>query len=567
MSEERNAPIVLGLDMGGTHTDAVLLRGGTLLASVKVPTNHQDLLASTRAALHALFEPGPVPPAEVGRATFGTTLAVNAVVQDACAPVGLLIGAGPGIDPGWFGLGSHTALVPGGVDHRGTEIAPPDRAAIRRVVSGWREEGLAALACVTKFSTRNPAHENAMEDVIREVFADGPEPVIALGHRLSGRLNFPRRIATAYWNAAVWTLHNRFADAVEASLKDMGINAPAYLLKADGGAIPLSVSRDRPVEALLSGPAASVMGMMALMPSCSEDTLVLDMGGTTTDIALLAAGQPVLSPDDLVVNGRSTLVRSLKSVSIGLGGDSQVTATPGVQVGPLRKGPALAFGGTDGPTFLDCLNVLGHAEAGDTGASRTGVESFAAAHGLTAESLSRQVLECARSRVAAAVRSLLDEVNGQPVYTLAALLEERAVRPVRAVLVGGPAEAVAPLLGEALGLPVETLGDPVLGPVANAIGAALTRPTASLDLFADTAAGVLLVPSLDIRKPITRRYTLEEAKSEACALLRGQVENAFAPASPEIDVTEAQVFATLDEYGRGGRDIRVRCQLRPGVER
>lgn len=567
MSEERNAPAVLGLDMGGTHTDAVLLRGGTLLASVKVPTNHQDLLVSTREALRALFESGAVLPEEVSRATFGTTLAVNAVVQEACAPVGLLIGAGPGIDPGGFGLGAHTALVPGGVDHRGTEIAPPDREAIRRIVSGWREEGLAAFACVTKFSTRNPAHEDAMEEVIREVFADGPEPVIALGHRLSGRLNFPRRIATAYWNAAVWTLHNRFADAVEASLKGMGINAPAYLLKADGGAIPLSVSRDRPVEALLSGPAASVMGMMALMPSCSEDTLVLDMGGTTTDIALLAAGQPVLSPEDLVVGGRSTLVRSLKSVSIGLGGDSQVTVTPGVQVGPLRKGPALAFGGTDGPTFLDCLNVLGHAEAGNTEASRRGVESLAAAYGLTAESLSQQVLDCARFRVAAAVRSLLDEVNSQPVYTLAALLEKHAVRPARAVLVGGPAEAVAPLLGDALGIPVETLGDPVLGPVANAIGAALTRPTASLDLFADTAAGVLLVPSLGIRKPITRRFTLDEAKAEACTLLWKQVESAFAPASPEIDVTEAQIFATLDEYGRGGRDIRVRCQLRPGVER
>lgn len=137
------------------------------------------------------------------------------------------------------------------------------------------------------------------------------------------------------------------------------------------------MSRERPVEALLSGPAASVMGMMALMPSCSEDTLVLDMGGTTTDIALLAAGQPVLSPDDLVVNGRSTLVRALKSVSIGLGGDSQVTVAPGIQVGPLRKGPALAFGGTDGPTFLDCLNVLGHADAGDVVASRAGVESLA----------------------------------------------------------------------------------------------------------------------------------------------------------------------------------------------
>lgn len=260
MSKERKTPAVLGLDMGGTHTDAVLLRGGTLLASVKVPTNHQDLLVSTREALHALFESGAAFPADVSRATFGTTLAVNAVVQDACAPVGLLIGAGPGLDPGWFGLGGHTALVPGGVDHRGTEVAPPDREAIRRVVSGWREEGLAAFACVAKFSTRNPAHEDAMAEVIREVFSDGPEPVIALGHRLSGRLNFPRRIATAYWNAAVWTLHNRFADAVEASLKDMGIDAPAYLLKADGGAIPLSVSRERPVEALLSGPAAQRHG-------------------------------------------------------------------------------------------------------------------------------------------------------------------------------------------------------------------------------------------------------------------------------------------------------------------
>ena len=96
MSKERKTPAVLGLDMGGTHTDAVLLRGGTLLASVKVPTNHQDLLVSTREALHALFESGAAFPADVSRATFGTTLAVNAVVQNACAPVGLLIGAGSG---------------------------------------------------------------------------------------------------------------------------------------------------------------------------------------------------------------------------------------------------------------------------------------------------------------------------------------------------------------------------------------------------------------------------------------------------------------------------------------
>lgn len=568
MAKEEKGRAVLGLDMGGTHTDAVLLRGGELLAAVKVPTNHQDLLVSTRAALAALFGKSSVAPGEVRRATFGTTLAVNAVVQNACSPVGLLVAAGPGMDPAWSLLGEHAAIIPGGVDHRGTEIAPLDREAARRAIRRWREEGITAFACVAKFSTRNPAHEEAMEAIIREAFADGPQPVIALGHRLSGRLNFPRRVATAYWNAAVWTLHNRFADAVEESLQDMGLTAPAYLLKADGGAVPLSVSRERPVEALLSGPAASVMGVLALTPPSEEDRLILDMGGTTTDIAVLAAGQPVLSPTDLVIEKRSTLVRSLKSVSIGLGGDSAIGMTPeGVRVGPLRRGPALAFGGTGGPTFLDCLNVLGHARAGDTAASRAGVERLAASGGLSAETLAGQALDRARARIAQAVNALLEEVNARPVYTLAALLEDRAGKPRRAVLVGGPAAAVAPLLGETLEMPVETLGDPVLGPVANAIGAALTRPTDSLDLFADTAAGRLLVPSLGIRETIDRRYTLEDAKAEARRLLREQALGAFPGSAPEIDVTEAQVFATLDDYGRGGRDIRVRCQLRPGVEK
>ena len=105
MSQEGKSPVVLGLDMGGTHTDAVLLRGGVLIASVKVPTNHEDLLASARLALRSLFEQSPVAPSEVARATFGTTLGVNAVVQDACAPVGLLIAAGPGMDPAWSTLG------------------------------------------------------------------------------------------------------------------------------------------------------------------------------------------------------------------------------------------------------------------------------------------------------------------------------------------------------------------------------------------------------------------------------------------------------------------------------
>ncbi|MEG2140257.1 MAG: hydantoinase/oxoprolinase family protein [Bilophila sp.] len=578
---------VLGLDMGGTHTDGVILHQGRLVAAVKVLTDHTNLLASTRATLQALFERSPVPASAITRATFGTTLAVNAVVQNACAPVGLMLSAGPGLDPLWSGIGERVALFPGGLDHRGTELRAPTRGeqeALRATVQRWRAEGVQAFACVSKFSPRNPVHEDLMAAIVRDVFADTDlVPVIVTGHRLSGSLNFPRRIASAYWNAAIYALHNRFADAVEASLAAFGINAPAYLLKADGGSIPLTASRSVPVEALLSGPAASVMGILAQAGAVSpvsareqnDDLLVLDMGGTTTDIALLANGQPLLAPDGLVVQKRSTLVRALQSVSIGLGGDSQI-AMQGAQVvvTPRRTGSAMAFGGTQ-PTFLDCLNVLGHAHAGDVAASSAGVKAFATKNALDAQAVAASALTCARARIAEAVTGLIDAVNRRPVYTLAALLEDRKITPSHAILVGGPAEAVAPLLQETLRMPVTTLPSSSssssslasAGAVANAIGAALTHPTARLELFADTATGVLLVPDLEIRRRIERRYSLAEAQAEACQLLQDRVaaENPTTTDLPPVDVIEAQLFATLDEHGRGGKDIRVHCQLRPGV--
>lgn len=574
---------ILGLDMGGTHTDAVILRQGHIRAQVKVMTRHEDLLGSAKEALRNVLQEAGVAPDSIRRATFGTTLAINALVQKNYAPVGLILSAGPGIDPLLFGLGEHIFLMRGALDHRGEERVPPDVAGLEEQLRQWRQQGLTTFAGVSKFSPRNPAHERCMEKTIRKVFRDGPRPLISLGHRLSSSLNFPRRIATTYWNAAIQPIQNTFADAMEQSLRELGISAPAYLLKADGGAIPLSLSRTVPVEALLSGPAASVMGILALAEKdfiSGEDLLVLDMGGTTTDIALLAEGQPVLCPEGLNINGRATLIRSLQSLSIGLGGDSRIAfqdrqdgTCPTVTVGPDRVGPAMAFGGSE-PTFLDCLNVLGHAHAGEMERSWSGLRHLSETlcqkspkTPCTPREIAEAALEQAQQTVAEAVARLLADVNSRPVYTLAALLKEKVVRPCRAVLMGGPAEAVAPLLGEALHLPVDTLGSS-LSPVANAVGAGLTRPTAMLELFADTATGRLLLSDANVHHPVDRRYSLEMARTEACSVLRERflADNPSMSAAPPIDVTEAQIFATLDEYGQSGKDIRVRCQIRPGVE-
>lgn len=548
-------PMYLGIDAGGTHTDAVLVREGRVECAAKVVTDHDNLPASVAAVLAAL-------PAhelrQARRVTLGTTLAVNALVQDKADAVGLALSAGPGMAAGRFALGAHVAVIPGGLDHRGVEVAALDTRELEKTVRHWHEQGVHAFAAVGKFSPRNPAHEQAMAAVL------APYGPVAQGHRLSGQLNFPRRMAAAWLNSAVWRVHNTFLDAVEAALQGAGVHAPTRLLKADGGAIPLALSRQQPVDSILSGPAASVMGVMALC-DVSEDSILLDVGGTTTDIALYAGGSPVLDRDGMRIfcagQERRTPVRALAARSLGVGGDSLLTVRDGeVLVGPQRVGPAMAFGGSQ-PTLLDALNVLkAQASAGQAALSRQGVEALARKQGMETLTLARAAAQAAAQSIAYGVRDLLGHVNGHPVYTLAALLEASTLVPRRAWLVGGPAELMRTLLEEALGLPVTV---PPSAAVANAVGAALTLPTAQVELFADTAQGIMRAPALDVLRDISRQYSLPTAQEDALALL--QEHRAGEDDAQKAEVVEAEVFATLDDRGYGGKDIRVRCQWVPGI--
>lgn len=599
---------VLGIDAGGTHTDAVLLACpvmadgagapaapvARLMGCAKVRTRHDDLPRSVREVLAELAKSSmgkAAPQCDFGRitrVTLGATLAVNALVQNRADRVGLAVSAGPGLDPHRFTLGRHVCVVPGGLDHRGVEVSPLRTDALHEAVASWQAEGVAAVACVSKFSPRNATHEQAMAEAVRHA---APQMPVTEGHRLSGRLNFPRRLATAYFNAAVGRLHGEFLDAVEAALAGAGIRAQVRLLKADGGAVPLELSRREPVQSILSGPAASVMGVLALChgsdamrQGCS---LLLDMGGTTTDMALFVGGSPVVDRDGMRLEGRRTLVRSLATVSIGVGGDSliMVNAAAGadmplvrrVKVGPLREGPAVAFGGTQ-PTLLDALNVLNSSDtspsatttspdfladalAGDVSASESGIAALAAQHGLSVLELAQMAVDDALQQVAAAAQALTEGINARPIYTLAALKALREARPTHAWLVGGPACCVAHRLSQALGMPVQT---PPHADVANAVGAALTLPTDALELYADTGRLVLTVPALDITERIGKSYSLNEACQRACDLLRARLE-AAGESGARVEVTEADIFATLDDAGFGSRDIRIVCQVVPGL--
>lgn len=560
--------VILGIDAGGTHTDAVACRGGRILGRAKVDTDHENLpLSIDRVITRLMDDAGADTVRSAVRVTLGTTLIVNAEVQGRLDPVGLVLSAGPGLSPLRSRLGSFVTVVPGGLDHRGVEVQPLDFTGLGETVSGWHEKGVNAFACVGKFSPRNPAHELAMAGEIRKAV---PDAAVTLGHQLSGELNYPRRIATAYYNAASARLHNEFLDAVEGVLRERGISAPVFLLKVDGGAVPIGVSRRLPVQSILSGPAASVMGVMALAGDLADGcALLFDIGGTTTDIALFVQGSPVIDRGGMCLGGRRTLVPALATLSIGVGGDSRISvegqgASASVEVGPLRSGPAMAFGGKE-PTFLDALNVLNSdgtdRKAGNADASERAMAALAARCGLETGDLALRVWKRAVQKISDAAAGLLAGINAHPIYTLRELKSHRDVSADRVYLVGGPTDCLALRLSASLGLPVVPTAE---ADVANAVGAALTSPTSSLEIYADTGKGELLAPSLDLREPLENGYSLESVSERACSLLREHLRSEGVEDVP-VEVTEADMFATLDDRGYGSKDIRVTCQAVPGI--
>jgi len=345
-------PVLLGLDTGGTYTDAVLFdpqRG--VLASAKALTTKYDLAIGLRHAVNAVLPEAAV---EIALVSLSTTLATNAIVERHGSPICLLLmGYEPdaldkaglrqalGDDPVVFLRGGHDAV--------GDEQAPLDLGAARAAILEYAPR-VAAFAVSGFFSVRNPAHEIALRDVIREL-TDRP---VTCGHELTSRLDAPRRALTTALNARLIPQLSRLVRAVDGLLREKGIDAPRMIVKGDGALLDARTALARPVETILSGPAASVVGARYL--SGRQDVFVADMGGTTTDIALLRGGFPVLSPDGAVVGGWRTMVEAVAVHTFGLGGDSEVhfDGLEGLALGPRRVVP-LSLLAHQHPTVLQTL--------------------------------------------------------------------------------------------------------------------------------------------------------------------------------------------------------------------
>jgi N-methylhydantoinase A/oxoprolinase/acetone carboxylase beta subunit len=547
--------MIIGLDVGGTHADVVLLGNEGVINEIKVPTDPTDLFDTVLTALEKIT--ADIDPAKIIRMVMSTTLTTNAIIQKKLPQVGMIVSGGPGVDPHFYRTNDHFECLSGSIDHRGREVEPVQAAAIDRIREKFIAAGIRHVGVVTKFSVRNAAQEMA---IARQL--EGHFEKVFLGHRISGNLSFPRRIATTYLNAAVYPIHREFFEAVNNSLIRKGLKVPIRILKADGGNMNFEASIDYPAQTTLSGPAASVMGSIAFGPE-KGDALVMDIGGTTTDMAILVDQVPLLAPQGIELGGFKTLIRSLETHSIGIGGDSAVRIENGrIQVGPHRNGPAMAHGGPS-PTPTDALVLLGKARKGSRELAARGFAPIAEQLGVTIEDAAFQVFDHTCRQILRAAEEMVERINRQPVYTIHEMQDGYQVRPTTILVLGGP----APLFAEHL----ETLSHYKVGvvprwTVANAIGAALARTTCEVNLYADTEQQIATAPEENFTTRVDRSFDQAQARQMALDLLQKKaVARGANPAHLEMEVTEELQFNMVRGFHTTGRNIRIRAQVQPGL--
>ena len=375
----------IGIDVGGTNTDAVLIDGSTVRHAVKTATT-ADVLGGIRAALARLLDEAGTATTGVQAVVIGTTHFTNAVIERrALQRVGALrigLPASASLPPfvDWPRdlaalVSGVVAMVPGGHEYDGRPIVPLDHAAVRDAAKRMADAGLRSIGITAVFSPLTAACEIEAARIVQEEI---PGAQITLSHEL-GRIGLLERENVTLLNACLQDLAAHATGAFAAALAESGIAAPLYLTQNDGTIMHAALARRFPVYGFASGPTNSMRGAAFL--SGLADGVVVDVGGTTTDIGYLKGGFPREANAAVAIGGVRTLFRMPDLLSLGLGGGTEIAAD-GSRIGPHSVGfrlteRALAFGG-DTLTATDIAVAAGRADLGDRGRLRHLAPGFAA---------------------------------------------------------------------------------------------------------------------------------------------------------------------------------------------
>lgn len=558
--------MLLGLDVGGTFTDAVIIDGHRVVATAKRRTTKDNLMNGIGEALDAVLEGYDT--SNIEQVTLSTTVVTNTIVEEKEQVVDLYVVTGPGRNVDDI-FPVKPIYLQGYTDHRGIVVEHTPADAVRGIANMVQARSGTDLAAVSaKFGVRNPQEELSITEELKNTYH-----VISNGSLLSGSLNFPRRTISAYFNSAVTPVFTVFKKNVEDALSARDIVAPLHILKADGGSLPIEHMVSRPVETAFTGPAATVLGLSALGVIGNQHTVALDIGGTTTDISLWKHGRPLMTKNGVSIREYPSAVRSFAVTSVGIGGESVVRFKNGnLTVGPERVGPSVALGGVE-PTLGDALIVLGHANYGDFNLASRALQDLADAIQATLQSnnvntsnnqltliktasdVARLILQNALETIQRGVDEVITAENKRPIYVVADIVNPDIFVPEHIVVVGGTAPSLGASIGEYMDLPITI---PENAAVANAIGAALALSTIELTVHVDTKRRLLVIPELGIKQQNCTLKRAEQVVERAKEALSEEALRLGLDTAQEIEVISIEDFPVVEGWQSMERLITVK---------
>ena len=315
--------LCLGIDTGGTYTDVVIVddEKKSVLKATKSLTTYPDPIDGIRSALDMMPQDLLEKAAIV---SVSTTLSTNTVLENTGEAAALILIGDEKVlkfEETQKSVQNYT-IISGGHDNEGNELAPLDVSAVRKYVASVKDQ-VSAFAVSSYFGVRNPDHEFQVKEIIREITSeDGDSYPVVCGHELAQSLGTYERGITAYLNAMLLPVTRRFVNAVVSETKRRGLTAEIKILKCNGAISGIAEAMEKPVESIFSGPAASLLGASFL--SQHKTCLMIDVGGTSTDVSLIENGFPDISENGAVVGGWRTKVRAIRMETSALGGDSQI---------------------------------------------------------------------------------------------------------------------------------------------------------------------------------------------------------------------------------------------------
>jgi len=550
--------MLIGIDVGGTFTDGVLFDGKAVTAVVKQPTNNLDLKNTLLQVLDELL--AEVDNQAIHRIVLSTTLVTNMLATGNVEKTALLLLPGPGLPLDTYRLFDHTYFLKGSIDFKGRKTEAIDRKEIEQAVLQIDALDIRKIAVIGKFSNRNSELETEVRQIVLNMF---PHMDVSIGSETAGQLNFLRRIVTTYYSVMTQSAWDSFIMEIENALQAREITAEVAVLKADGGTMPLNLSRNKPCETVFSGPAASTMGAVALVMK-PRNTVVLDIGGTTSDISLLIEGHPLYASKGARIGGHYTHINAFSVCSLPLGGDSSIIINNDeIIVASSRQGSAACFGG-DYPTVTDVFNHKYMLGIGQQSQSSAILCKLIAGTDLDIDNLCTRVEMIVLERLQAAIETMLREWENEPAYRVWEVVNGRKFDVQEIIGIGAASSAIVPHLAQRMQVEYTI---PVHAAVDNALGACVARPTLSLKVHIDTQSGYYVIDQEGKRGsiPAGKNMQMQDARVLAqqhlaeIAKVRGMDEY-----SGEAEFYLEEQFNVIRGWNTAGKIFDVGIQISPG---